>query len=42
MLLAKQRHGLEVCLDEIDFLKQEQNAALESKNITQKAELTLH
>ena len=34
MLLAKQRQGLEVCMEDINFLKQDYNAALESKNIT--------
>ena len=42
MLLAKQRQGLEVSLAEMDFLKGEYSAALESKNITQNAELLLH
>ena len=34
MLLAKQRQGLEVCMNDIDFLKQDLGSALESKNIT--------
>lgn len=34
MLLAKQRQGLEVCKDDIMFLKQDYSANLESKNIT--------
>lgn len=42
MLLAKQRQGLEVCMDDIDFIKQEYEASLESKNVTQNAEMLLH
>ena len=42
MLIAKQTRGLEVCREDIDFLKTEFSANLESKNITQQAELTLH
>ena len=42
MLLAKQRQGLEVCMDDINFLKQDYKSSLESKNISQKAELLLH
>ncbi len=42
MLLAKQRQGLEVCMNDIEFLKQDYTTALESKNITQNAEMTLH
>ena len=42
MLLAKQRQGLEVCMNDIEFLKQDYATALESKNITQNAEMTLH
>lgn len=42
MLLAKQRQGLEVCMDDINFLKRDFSTNLESKNITQQAELTLH
>ena len=42
MLLAKQVRGLEVCQEDIDFLKNEFSSNLESKNVTQKAELTLH
>ena len=42
MLLAKQRQGLEVCKDDIMFLKQDYSANLESKNITQNAEMVLH
>ena len=34
MLLAKQRQGLEVCMEDINFLKQDYSSALESKNIT--------
>jgi len=42
MLLAKQRRGLEVCMNDIEFIKSEYQANLETKNITQNAELTLH
>ena len=34
MLMAKQRQGLEVCMDDINFLKNDYSAALESKNVT--------
>lgn len=34
MLLAKQARGLEVCREDIDFLKSEFSANLQSKNIT--------
>ena len=42
MLMAKQRQGLEVCMDDINFLKNDYSAALESKNVTQNAEMVLH
>lgn len=34
MLLAKQRQGLEVCMEDINFIKQEYESSLESKNVT--------
>ena len=37
MLIAKQRQGLEVCMEDINFIKQDFSTNLESKNITQNA-----
>ena len=42
MLLAKQRQGLEVCMEDIKFIKQDYTTNLESKGITQNAELIMH